>query len=131
MIEIILIQLQSLDDRQKRTEAILEQTGDSFGKMQKAFFDYDLQANQELCDAESEFLAYLPLNQLGVRADFVFTDPSCAKTIVKRIVHNLQKEGTKRQTFSNLINESARVCFSHSLRAHMHIVKRQWKEYVE
>ncbi len=107
---------------------MLERTGADFGKMQKAFFDYDLQANQELCDIESEFLAYFPVDQLGARTDFVFSDPSCAKTIVKKIIRNMQKEGTKRHTFSNLINESARVCFSLGLRAHMHIVKRQWKE---
>ncbi len=98
--------------------------------MQKAFFDYDIQANQELCDIETELMAYLPVDELGERTDFIFTDPSCAKTIVKRVQINLQKEGTKRHSLSLVVNETARVCFSYRLRAHMHIVKRQWKEYV-
>ncbi len=119
---------QSLERRQKRSESILERTGSNFSNLQKAFFDYDIQANQELCDIEAELLSYLPVDELGERTDFIFSDPSCAKTIVKHVRNSIRKDGTGKVSQAKLVNETARKCFSVALRAHMHIVKRQWKQ---
>ncbi len=85
-------------------------------------------AHHELCDVESAFLAYLPLDELGERTDFVFTDPACAKTISKHIISELKRDGYAVPTLTQLVNKSAKLCFSPGLIAHMHIVKRQWKE---
>ncbi len=84
--------------------------------------------HQQLCDVESEFHEFFPLDELGLRTDFVFSDPPCAKTIAKRVITNLNKDGTQVPNLTTLVNETARVCFSPDLRAHMHIVKSQWKQ---
>ena len=106
----------------------LQRMSTNFRKLQKAFFDYDCQAHQELMDIEQEFLAYLPLDELGEKTDFIFNDKNFAKTITKTIMSSIQLDAKSTGSLSNLINEAAKKCFSYELRAHMHIVRHYSRE---
>ncbi len=102
--------------------------GENFRLLQTAFFDYDCQAHNDLCDVESELLAFLPVNELGEKTDFLFTNPAMAKSVVKHVRSKLVGEGITKPSLTKVVNEAASVCFSVQLRAHMHIVKRQKKQ---
>ena len=122
------IYFQKLLKRQKRYETNLKNMSDNFRLLQKAFFDYDCQAHQELSDIEAEFLSYLPIDEVGEKADFIFEDKTFAKTITKAVMSKIQFDGKSTGNLSNLVNETAKKCFSYDLRAHMHIVKQYSKE---
>ncbi len=102
----------------------------NFRLLQKAFFDYDCQAHQELMDIEQELYEYLPVDELGDKTDFIFGNKACAKTITKKIMSDIQLDGKSTSDLSLLTNEAVKACFSYELRAHMHIVKQFSKEYV-
>ncbi len=102
--------------------------GENLRLLQKAFFDYDCQAHNDLCDVETELHAYLPVNELGEKTDFVFTNPATARTVVKHVRNTLLGEGVAKPSLTKLVNAAASECFSAELRAHMHIVKRQKKQ---
>ncbi len=100
----------------------MEKMSTNFRLLQKAFFDYDIQAHQELCEIENEFSQYLPLNELGKKTDYIFTTKSFARAIVK---HVMVKMKGKELTLAKLTNVCAKECFCLELRSHMHIVRRQ------
>ncbi len=117
-----------MSNEQRKSSKMLGKNSSNIKKLQSAFFDYDLQTHHELCDVENEFLKLLPVDELGPRTDFIFSEPAFAKTIAKKVFHDLTMEGHHSPTLTQLVNETARLCFSTHLRAHLHIVKRQWKE---
>ncbi len=120
--------LQTLSRKQSDNSQLLEQQCKTIKTLQLALFDYDMLTHHELCDVESEFLKFLPVDEVGERTDFIFSDPPLAKTISKHIISNLKKDGHAVPTLTQLVNTAAKLCFSPALIAHMHIIKRQWKE---
>ncbi len=119
---------QTLAKEQARAKEKMSRLGENMRLLQKAFFDYDCQAHADLCDIEQELQAYLPVNELGDKTDFLFTHPAIARTIVKGVRTNLVGNGRFKPTLTKVVNEAASYCFSLQLRAHMHIVKRQKKQ---
>ncbi len=100
----------------------------NFRLLQKAFFDYDCQAHQELIDIEAELFTYFPVDELGEKTDFLFSNKTFAKAITKRVMREIQHEGKSTSNLATLTNETVKLCFSYEMRAHMHIVKHHVKE---
>ncbi len=119
---------QGLEKSHKTTHTKLAQLSHNFRILQKAFFDYDLQANQDLCELESELATYLPVDELGEKTDFILTHPPLARTVAKLVTSELMGDGHHVGGLTKVMTTAATKVFSLKLRAHMHIVKRQKKE---
>ncbi len=96
--------------------------------LSKAFFDYDLEANQDLITVENELMAYFPLNELGEKTDFLLTNPVCAKTITKHVKNSLFDDKSNVSELTEVVRKTAIKCFSLELRAHMNLIKRKVKQ---
>ncbi len=96
----------------------------SFDAMKKAFHEYDVRSHQQLNDAQQEFLAYLPLDTLGPKADFIFSDPNLAKTIAKFVFSQLGGDGINQPDLIEVVHKTIKKCFTGKLRAHLHITRK-------
>ncbi len=112
----------------RRTNQKVSKMQAEFDKMKNAFHEYDLQSFQELNDKQQALMAYFPLDTLGEKVDFLFTNNSTAKTIAKAIFRELGCVGFNRPSLMDLVTKTAKKCFSGELRAQLHIVKKQAKE---
>ncbi len=106
----------------------MDKMSDQMATLTKAYFDYDLDANQNLIEVENELMQYFPLNELGEKTDFLLTDPECAKTIAKHVKRTFYDDKSNVSELTEAVRKAAMKCFSLELRAHMHVVKRQVKQ---
>ncbi len=121
---------QNVDKRLENMETKMNVMGDQIRTLSKAFFDYDLEANQELLAVESELMRYFPLSELGEKTDFLLSDPVCAKVITKHVKQSLYDDKSNVSELTEVVRKAAMKCFALELRAHMNLVKRKVKQYV-
>ncbi len=119
---------QNVEKRLVNMEDKIDVMGQQMRALSKAFFDYDLEANQQLLLVENELMKYFPLNELGEKTDFLLTDPICAKTITKHVKSSLFQSKTNVSELTEVVRRAASTCFSLELRAHMNLVKRKVKQ---
>ena len=97
----------------------------NFDKMRHAFHEYDIKTFQELNDAQQEVLVFLPLNELGPKTDFLFTDNNIAKTLAKHVFSKIGAKGMESPDLLELVLVTVKTCLSGYLRAHLHITRKQ------
>ncbi len=87
----------------------------------------DKQQELDIALAEKEIHKYLPLNNVGDEADFLFTNAVTTRCISDYIWSSLEAKGKTSPDVGAITREAMVVCFSAYLRAHMYLTRRDTK----
>ncbi len=89
--------------------------------MRSAFLEYDLSKNLDLNEAQSQIVAYFPLDEIGEKAEFLLSNPAACKALAKEVITSLKPSNKKRAvlTVQDIVYQACPKVFTQGLRAHM------------
>ncbi len=106
---------------------VLEKIESNLLSLEHRVLKRDKQQELDIALAEKEIHKYLPLNNVGEEADFLFKNTVTARAISDYIWSSLEAKGKTAPTVGDIARESMVVCFSAYLRAHMYLSRRDMK----